>query len=643
MKNFVIASNCAYVIGKQDGTFVPLGFHVEGKMSGIFAQPYRISDGFRVLVNNEQVSASAYTFDGSCGSFLYDGFNIKISALDNTPLVVIDVNGSCEVVLPIKIESCWTGSDLGDTKLISVDTNHIAFGALDVSFEVLVEGAIAEVLPKDNFFEVKIKFEGVGRILVGKSCDLDIEPLIKSQMERRNNILNMSHLVSSDALFDDAFNGLKITYDMLIQKIDGIGEGFTAGFPDFPWFFGCDSAYGVYGALVAGQHEMCKQTLRLLRNISLSHNGNGRVIHEVSPLGVVYGDGNLQETPHFVCAVWEVYKWTGDKVFLQEMFEFCVMGMEWAGSFVEEGSLCPKGSGIVEVIGLSGRVIDIAVLMVDAYDAIGKMSDVFDVVHNYNIMRDNLATEIVEKFYCKQQQFFGDILCSYDEIMSNRDILINSIKNTNLLSKKMSEYFDEIIPSDELIPVVLNNWVCVLPYAKSFVPQEIVSVGVSKMKEKRFFNDFGMKLGCMVDDKEEFGEDIYCLNKSMSINTGVLAEVFACNNDVDFAYSLLNKLVDCYGVDVPNCISEILPDDGCFMQLWSGYGIHNVYLRCILGIEPDAPNGTLILNPKLPSELSFVKIENLLVGESLFDVSYKRVESKIEVCVMKDGVLYDCL
>lgn len=51
-------------------------------------------------------------------------------------------------------------------------------------------------------------------------------------------------------------------------------------------------------------------------------NGNGRILHEMAFNAFVSHKGNTQETAHFVIAVWNVYKWTGDNKFLADMYPY---------------------------------------------------------------------------------------------------------------------------------------------------------------------------------------------------------------------------------------------------------------------------------------------------------------------------------
>ncbi len=672
---YVVASNKIYIIGNQDGTFTDLGFHVEGEMSGIIAQPIKLSKGYKLLQNGKVQVAEKYGFNNGESIFTYQmsqGKLIKkVNALDHLKALSIHFESEEKeqlvFELDLKLVGCWTAEECGfkEGKTIVIDQekyfvtvkqdqgNYFAGLWVDGSAEIQVspveEGqkvqvelkvdkaspAIIYILSNNNSYE-ELLIQSKEVLSLGRE-------LIEVQKKRRYALLNQTKITTNDKAFDEAFDGLKLNYDMLVQDIDHIGEGYTAGFPDFQWFFGCDTTYGVHGTLAVGQHEMTKKTLRLLKEISWKTNGNGRVVHEVSPFGMIYGKGNLQETPHFITAVYETYKWTGDHQFLEEMFDFCVQGMQWVETKVQPGSVCPKGNGIVEIEGINGGVLDIAILTIEAYRHLEYMADVMgrkELIEGYKVKREALEKEVLEEFYSKDEGFFGDVICTIDEVRASRQILVNSVKNTETLTKHMAAYFDKVLAKtyreDELIPLVLKNWISVLPYTQEFVPPLMKEEGLKQMLQPAFYNDYGMKLACMCDDRNDPVHDIYTVNKSMSINTGYLAEVFACNGNIDKGYELLKKLVDCMHVGMPMAISEILPNDGCFMQFWSGYGIHHVFIRNLLGIQVDAPNKKIIIKPNLPQALEFIEIKDMLVGECHYGITYRRVDNRIEVQVTKD-------
>lgn len=663
--NYVVSSNKIYAVGKQDGTFKPMGHHILGEMSGIFAQPIKLSRGYEIAVDGKAAIANAYVFDDGESRFIYDKFEVAVNAADNQKVLAIEFSATekkvaVEFKILLKIEGCWTADmvNFGDAATAVVAQNQSSVTVAHLKEEYYAKVSLAEdativVTQAGDAVEVKIKFElkDVFAIYISAASDADsindnAIPDFAAQKIRRKELLKATELITDDEQFNEVFAGLKLNYDMLVQDIDGIGEGYTAGFPDFQWFFGCDTTYGIYGTLAVGQHDMTAKTLRLLKKLSWQENGNGRVIHEMSPWGVVYGKGNLQETSQFISAVYETYKWTADKVFLEEIFEFCVLGIAWIKEQAQGNSVCPKGNGIVEVEGIEGRLIDVAILTIDAYEHMEYLAEQmqrFELIEGYREDREALCAEVLDRFYNKEERFFGDIICSPHEAAASRDILVNSIKNTPTLSSAMEKYFDKVLENatGEWVALVLKNWVSILPYSKRFVPQHIKDEGLDQMLQPDFYNDYGMKISCMCNDKDDPVDDVYTLNKSMSINTGCLAEVFAANGQIDKAYELLKCLAESMYVDMPAAISEILPDDGCFMQFWSGYGIHHVFMKYIVGLTADAPNRSITIEPNLPVALNEIAIKNLQVGDCIIDITIKRKNGAVTVDVNKNSADYN--
>lgn len=678
--DYVVSSNKIYIIGSQDGTFRKLGFHVPGEMGGIIAQPIKIADGYTVEVDSQKLIANQYTFDNGDSIFSYEGnfgtLERREMAIPNKKAVVIKLTPNfkeaktLKVAVDFHVMGCWTAEECGHindtTTLVTADTNKVVvkseknpnYAGIFSNKEFVAESASnGEKLLTTLVFE-DIKDEVIELLILSNNesemqlleeytnIATNINTILSSKQAHLQKMFDFAKLKTNDKAFDEAFNALKINYEMLIQDIEGIGEGYTAGFPDYPWFFGCDTTYGINGTLAVGQHEMTLQSLRLLKQISYDANdGNGRVMHEISPFGYVYNKGNLQETPQFITAVYDAYTWTGDKAFLEEMYDFCKKGMEWVESKTADGMICPKGAGIIEIDGVDGRLIDIAIWTYKAYETLDKMATIFgeeELAKVYESKAKKLAQEIVEKFYSQEEGFFADIICTKDEIMASKEILINSVKNTKTQHEALKVYFDKLLAKeyakDELIPVVLKNWITVLPYSESFISKDILEEGLEEMKRPNFYSEAGMKLGCMCDDANDPANDLYTINKSMSINTGYLAEVFARNNEAERGYGLLKKLTDCCHVGMPSAISEILPNDnhGCFMQFWSGYGIHHVFVRYILGIEVDAPAKKITIKPNLPKELTDISLTNLLVGDCLYAITYKVVDGKVDIEVQKD-------
>ncbi|CAN5772441.1 hypothetical protein BH20ACT23_BH20ACT23_27100 [soil metagenome] len=60
-KRWVAAGDRAYVIGAQDGTFPPMGWHIRGEMGGVWAHPIKLLDGYWFAINGRYPTAGEYT------------------------------------------------------------------------------------------------------------------------------------------------------------------------------------------------------------------------------------------------------------------------------------------------------------------------------------------------------------------------------------------------------------------------------------------------------------------------------------------------------------------------------------------------------------------------------------------------------
>ena len=150
---------------------------------------------------------------------------------------------------------------------------------------------------------------------------------------------------------------------------------FAAGFPDYPWIFATDGEYTAFPAVAVGQFQTIEDHLTALRQISdiLNHN-SGIVVHETVSDGSVYfghdsqttasdgtvtNDFNTDETVKFPSAVALVWRWTGDKKFLDSMYGFTKRNMHVIDDhFDVDHDGWPEGSGNVERPGLGPEKLD---------------------------------------------------------------------------------------------------------------------------------------------------------------------------------------------------------------------------------------------------------------------------------------------
>ncbi len=138
-----------------------------------------------------------------------------------------------------------------------------------------------------------------------------------------------------------------------------------AGWPDYPWLFGTDGEYTAFAAVAAGDFRAIEDHLRSLRDVSdIVNDRSGKVVHEVVSDGSIYFGandeaGNTDETAKMPSAVALVWRWTGDRAFLNSMYDFTKRNMHYIVDKLDaDGDGWPEGSGNVERPGMGVEKLD---------------------------------------------------------------------------------------------------------------------------------------------------------------------------------------------------------------------------------------------------------------------------------------------
>jgi hypothetical protein len=74
---YVTAGSRLYCIGNQAGAFPEVGFHVPGQMGGIWQQPIKLLDGFRLNIRDH---ANGEIYRNVCDSFITRSFVTEFSS-----------------------------------------------------------------------------------------------------------------------------------------------------------------------------------------------------------------------------------------------------------------------------------------------------------------------------------------------------------------------------------------------------------------------------------------------------------------------------------------------------------------------------------------------------------------------------------
>jgi hypothetical protein len=137
--------------------------------------------------------------------------------------------------------------------------------------------------------------------------------------------------------------------------------------------------------------------------------------------------------------------------------------------------------------------------------------------------------------------------------------------------------------------------------------------------------------GIRSDDVGEYGPFLSAVerNAMMTISTGVQA-VSECNyGRTDQALWYVDKIVRTFNRVSPGSISEMMPDYGCFTIAWTSYGVVVPLIEHVFGIEPDAPNRTIVFQPHVPTGWEGMSLEDLPVGTTMISFSRAKTDKGI--------------
>jgi glycogen debranching enzyme len=467
----------------------------------------------------------------------------------------------------------------------------------------------------------------------------DWADLAAAKMEHYRTIATTSQVTTPDAALNEAMGWSKLIAHMLLRRTPTEGGGVGAGLPEYPWWFGIDTEYAVLPMLQSGQFELVRETLLSLQRWSQQYNPTepGRVLHELSTTGVAFNKGNMVETLAFTRAVHQYWLWTGEHDFLEQMYVFCKQGvLDYAlGQNDADGDLCPAGRSIIETLEMHAgfEVIDVAAY---TWEALLRLADMAAALGDDSTRVDaldkaaRLASHIRTHWWLDDAGLFADVRASVDQVegvlthleQTAReqswllDALSQVLTAQRLFAPLLAQYHDQ--PRTIDLPWLLRHWVVFCPVEVGLATPEQAQRVLQRMYSAEFGNAWGMYLHPERHDV-------------MSINTGLLALATARYGQVDAALDTVHKLVRAFSYRTPGAVSEALPDQWCFLQLWSNVGLVSPVVECFLGIEPRAAERRLRIAPNLPSTWAGAEVRRLRMGDTFMDVRFSRDQQGVRV------------
>jgi hypothetical protein len=435
----------------------------------------------------------------------------------------------------------------------------------------------------------------------------------------------------------------------------------AAGIPDYHWLFGTDGEYTAFASVAAGQFDPIKAHLRALRDASdIINDRSGKVIHEMASDGSVFfgandDAGNTDETAKFPSVVALVWRWTGDRHFLNEMYDFSARNMRHVVNDLDaDGDGWPEGLGNVERQGMGVEKLDNVVYTIRG------LRDLADLAR----AKGDKATEswatghasALESRFDQEWWFGGDT----DQFADSID--------------------DPSNPANDNTKIFQRHWIGVTPMDAELVrpgqvthplaTDEHAHAALARREEACYTGESGLFHTGTGPTSAEGG------NKGAACDTSVSSvqserSVFSLGNGVMAAaegnfgrlgqqrtYTTRNARMQLDPTiwEMPGAMPEIAPspdfkanidqrptERSSVLQAWGTYGTLWPVVHHQLGIAPDLGNGGLSIVPQLPPGQNRVAGRNVRLGGGAVDVTAEAGQGTLRTVVSSSGTGADLL
>lgn len=173
----------------------------------------------------------------------------------------------------------------------------------------------------------------------------------------------MMSVETPDAKFNLAFEWAKVAMDKGMVDNPELGLGLIAGWgatgdgarPGFGWFFGGDAAINSYAMTGYGDFDSMRAEFKFLAKYQ---RADGKITHEISQSAAMikwfeeypYAFFHADTTPFYISAVYNLYRQSGDKKLIEELwptlkkaYEFCIAN-DSDGDGILENSMAGLGA-----------------------------------------------------------------------------------------------------------------------------------------------------------------------------------------------------------------------------------------------------------------------------------------------------------
>jgi len=457
------------------------------------------------------------------------------------------------------------------------------------------------------------------------SYDAELEKTRKYYQRLHNEFLSIE---TPDEKLNVAFEWAKVALSKGFINNPDLGAGMVAGFgpsgasqrPGFGWFFGGDCFINSFAMTGYGDFNTVRAAFRFLQK---RQRDDGKMMHELTqaaalidwfkdfPYGYIHGD----TTPYYLVAFWNYLLASGDRDFLRESWPSLKKAYTWSRVTDTDGDGLMEntkaGLGASELGSLreaSGVDIFLGSVGVQAWQAMSEMANWLGekkTADEAARWRQTGIASLEKKFWNEEKQIYNFSITQ----QGNANPEVTAWDAFPMTFRQLDEAHTQIM--------------------------------LARLTSSEISTDWGSR---MLSNKSGAYEPLAYNNGAVwPFLTGYNLWALFNYNRPTAGLQMLRNLAEWTFVDGRGYMPEVVSgeyfrplDTSVPHQLFSSFGYAVGVIRGLLGLEPRSSVGPLAgskalagspvlrLAPSFPPNWSEVRIKNIRVGKSVFDLLYER-------------------
>ncbi len=514
-----------YYFGRSNGDNEGVGWHVKGKMGGLWFEDVRILSSVKLLRGEKNLIPDKFINNLYYKTLNYGKTKLNFVAHPTDYFFAIyleNLEPEDELVLYLDQTPLWLENEIysKELKVYKKPPKTIIFRPLkqNRNISITVDNAFVHVDNGKVFFRSKM-----GSLLclisMNSRNEMDFTSIVETKQDYYSKYLSEGD--NDDLKFWAQLNALELYFER------ESGKGYVAGLPEFPWWFGIDTVYTALGLLKTPQLPLVKSSIN-----NLAYYGNGIVPHEVTTAGRIYAKGRMNEVVSFAYLALRYVLETGEMDFLElidKAVEILIPALDRNGY--------PIGEGIIEIPGTEkSALLDVACWFYKLLDELKRESLI------NSLKQGKELTAIFEKI---ERNFFG-------VWRNGKNLFYDAIKGDK---KHFAGHFIQIYP-----------------LAMGLVPYQEGKKVLEMMKKVGFFNEIGM-IHSLPLEKYDAGNYGGQDKNSIVWSLPTLLALKAAKKyaDMELMDILIKSIKKSLHLGTRGALPEILPNGGCTVQAWNAY------------------------------------------------------------------------